>query len=186
MDNTPEYYKIVFSLANETYKELHQKGIRNTAICPDANNASTMIFDPTHPSSNNRCCWNCGETDCNVINCPKPKDLVWIAANQKLFYQNKKGNDSKSTDFTPSPKETKLIPRAWRAPEPCKDNNRVIFRNPYTCNPFKLGWDEDETPPRAAAKPIHLDTLPNSIVWLMRLVETGVASMDYDSTDPSI
>ena len=73
-----------------------------------------MVFDPTHPSSNNGC-WNYGETNCNIMIYPKPKDLVQSAANQKLFYHKKKGIDSKSTGYTPA-KETKPIWYAWWLP----------------------------------------------------------------------
>ena len=89
MDNTLAYGTIIFSPVNETYKDLRQDGTWNTTLRPDIDNTSAMITDSNHPSSSNRC-WNRGETDCNVMACPKPKDPIRIAANQKLFYKNKR------------------------------------------------------------------------------------------------
>ena len=146
MDNTPAYCTIVFSLANETYKDLRQDGTWNTTFCPDIDNATTMITDSNHLSSANRC-WNCGETDCNVMTCPKPKDPVCIAANRKLFYKNKRAKDDKSITKTPPKDASKGIPHAWCNPEPYEHKKRVIFGKPYTFNPAKPGWDEDEAAP---------------------------------------
>ena len=49
---------------------------------------------------------------------------------------------------------------AWHLPEPHENNKRVIHGCPYTYNPAKPGWDEDETPPNglAASKPQPLST----------------------------
>ena len=75
-----------------------------------------------------------GESDCNAVTYPKPKDPVQIATNRKLFYCNKKAKDDKSTSKptgAPAPKDTEPIPNAY--------------------NPSKPRWDEDNTPPIALA-----------------------------------
>ena len=110
MDNTPAYCSIIFSLANETYKDLRQDGTWNTTLRSDVDNTSPMVTNYTHPSNFNWC-WNCGETDLNVTTCPKQKDPICITANQKLFYKNKRAKDDKSITKTP-PKDTKPVPRA--------------------------------------------------------------------------
>ena len=85
MDNTLDSCKLVFSLANETYKDYKHNGIWDKALHPDVDDASVMINDPAHPSGTHKC-WNCGELDFNVMSCPKPKDAARIAASRKLFY----------------------------------------------------------------------------------------------------
>ena len=162
MDNTPAYCTIVFALANEAYKDLHQDGTRNTTLRHDVDNVSAMVTDSNHPSSSNRC-WNCGETDCNVMTCPKPKSPICIAANRKLFYKNKRAKDDKSITKTPPKDTTKPIPHAWRNPEPHEHNKRVIFGKPHTFNPAKSGWDEDETPPSSLAAGIPPPATPTTI-----------------------
>ena len=69
-----------------------------------------MVNDPSQPSSNNKC-WNCGELDCNVMTCPKPKDESRIAASQKLFYHQKRQDReaSKSTKATPKTPKLSLL-----------------------------------------------------------------------------
>ena len=81
MDDNLDCCKLVFSLANETYKDYKHNEDWEKALRPDVDNASAMINDPTHPSGTNTC-WNCGELDCNVMACPKPKDIKINQFNQ--------------------------------------------------------------------------------------------------------
>ena len=150
MDNTPDYCTVVFTLADETYRELKQQGIWDKSLRPDVDNASAMVNTPSNRSSSpttTKFCWNCGDPDCNVMTCPKPKDPERIDANRKLFYRNKK--EARENAATPKPKDninSKAIPHAWRPPEPHEQNKRIIHGRPYTYNPAKPGWDEDHTP----------------------------------------
>ena len=104
-----------------------------------------MVNYLSHPSSNNKC-WNCGELDCNVMTCPKPKDAARIVANRNLFYHQKQKDREASKATKDTPKTSKDVPFAWRLPELHENNNRVIHGRPHTYNPAKPGWDEDETP----------------------------------------
>ena len=115
MDNNLDSCKLVFSLANETYKDYKHQGEWDKAFCPDVDNASAMVNDSSHPSSNSEC-WNCGELDCNVMTCPKPKDAFRIVANQKLFYHQKQKDQEASKAIKDTPKVPKAIPFAWRFP----------------------------------------------------------------------
>ena len=138
MGNNLDSCKLVFSLANETYKD----GKSNKALRPDVDNASAMVNDSSHPSSNNKRL-NCGELDCNVMTCPNLKDASRIAANQKLFYHQKQKDQEASKSTKATPKTPKDVPFAWLLPEPHENNKRVILGRPYTYNPAKPGWDED-------------------------------------------
>ena len=153
MDNTPDYCTIVFTLANETYRELRQLGTWDSSLRPDVDHASTMIANkPDHPKTKTiQYCWNCGEPNCNIMTCPKPKDKERIDANRKLFYRNKKDPKEATTHQPSNTPEHKPIPYAWRPPEPHENNKRVIHGKPYTYNPAKPGWDEDDTPPSGLA-----------------------------------
>ena len=155
VDNNLHSYKLVFSLANETYKDYKHQGKWDKALCPDVGNASAMVNDPSHPSSNNKC-WNCGELDCNVMTCPKPKDAARIVANRNLFYHQKQKDREVSKATKDTPKTPKAAPFAWRLPEPHENNKQVINGRPHIYNPAKPGWDEDENPPRGltASKPL--------------------------------
>ena len=129
VDDTKVTTQSIFRAATIQYRSLWEEnlwtGVRTTG--------GTSTFNTSTPSSTtgggkvSNKCWNCGDPNHGVTNCPKPKNATKIAESKKAFSKAlKKAKESGGDTKSPSTAKSSTSTSKWRPPTPEENNRRTI------------------------------------------------------------
>jgi hypothetical protein len=188
--------KYVLTYAEKAYRNLLRKG--NWDAClqkPPGQSAftagaqqPTMFSAPgtTPPTQTAKSkdtintCFNCGDPNCKLDECPHPRDEARIKLNRAKHPSFIRRNELRAK---------------WRRPEPHENNKRVINGEPHTWDPiggrFRNGrWIPDQTPsdgqPNGGAPPtVLVSGTPGSSLTDNSTVDSSSRTTTSSSLDPA-
>jgi hypothetical protein len=120
---------------------------------------STTANDKGGKSPHSKC-WNCGDVNHSLPNCPKPLNKAKISESKKAFSKALKkaketGSDSKSTTTS---KTTGNVPGKWRPPAPEENNRRTIDGRAMWWSAKTHRWYPDRNASSGTPAPVSLAT----------------------------